>query len=60
MKLTDKQKRMLGELIRVDFEIVHDIIHTNDFVEVKGEQGGDVYRLRYYPQHDGSFECYEK
>ena len=31
-----------------------------DFIEVKGEQGGDVYRLRYYPQSDGSFECYEK
>lgn len=60
MKLTDKQKRMLRELILADFEIVYDEIYTPDFIEVKGEQGGDVYRLRYYPQSDGSFECYEK
>ena len=60
MQLTDNQRQTLRQHILEDFELVYDEIYTFDFIEVKGEQGGDVYRLRYYPQSDGSFECYEK
>lgn len=60
MNLTKEQKQTLREHISDDFELVYDEIYTSDFIEVKGEHGGDVYRLRYYPQPDGSFECYEK
>ena len=36
MNLTEKQKRILRELILDDFEIVYEEIYTPDFVEVTG------------------------
>ena len=60
MKLTEHQNRILRELILNDFEIVYDEIYTPDFIEVTGETGGDIYRLRYYPKSDDRFEFYSK
>ena len=55
MKLTEHQKRILRELILNDFEIGYVEIYTPDFIEVTGETGGDIYRLRYYPKSDDRF-----
>lgn len=52
MKITNE----LWNEILDDFEIVLEYHETPDFVEVIGTNGGDVKKLRYYP--DGS--RYEK
>lgn len=50
----EKAKKILFE--NTPMEIIYDTIKTPDFIEFKGEAGGDVMRYRVY--NDGSI--YEK
>lgn len=53
---TEKLRRMSVAQDEAGLEIVYSVDLFMDFVEVKGEMGGDVYRRRVYFNDDGSIK----
>lgn len=56
MSLAEKARRMAVAQEEAGLEIVYCVELFMDFVEVKGEMGGDVYRRRVYFNDDGSIK----
>ena len=50
----EKERRMAVAREEAGLELVYSVDLFGDFVEVKGEIGGDLYRRRTYFNNDGT------